>query len=125
MPDIKEEAKFRDFLAQKYERKRWYLPASDDMHNEARRQNELADDKIVPNKALPLINKTVANDNTKIALSFPTTVPPKSQVRILALNLLNVIYFIFAYIYSGVLLFISLFCCVASIKRVCYVTFWR
>jgi hypothetical protein len=38
---LREEAKFRDFLAHKYERKRWYLPASDDMHNEAQRQNEL------------------------------------------------------------------------------------
>lgn len=109
MPDIKEEAKFRDFLAQKYERKRWYLPASDDMHNEARRQNELADDKIVPNKALPLINKTVANDNTKIALSFPTTVPSKSQVRILALNFLNVIYFIFAYIFRRSIMYFHCF----------------
>lgn len=35
--DIREEAKFRDFLAHKYERKRLYLPASDDMHNEAQR----------------------------------------------------------------------------------------
>jgi Arf-GAP domain and FG repeat-containing protein 1 len=37
MLDIREEAIFRDFLAHKYERRRWYLPASDDMHNQARR----------------------------------------------------------------------------------------
>ena len=37
--ESKDENKRREFMAQKYERKRWYVAPTESMHEEARKQN--------------------------------------------------------------------------------------
>ena len=38
-PDSKDENKIRDFMSQKYEKKRWYVAPSESMYEEARTMN--------------------------------------------------------------------------------------
>lgn len=38
-PDSKDENKIKDFMCQKYEKKRWYVAPTDSMHQEAKRRN--------------------------------------------------------------------------------------
>ena len=38
-PDSKDESKIRDFMTQKYEKKRWYVAPTEAMHEEARKSN--------------------------------------------------------------------------------------
>ena len=38
-PDSKDETKIKDFMCQKYEKKRWYVAPTETMHEEARKLN--------------------------------------------------------------------------------------
>ena len=51
-PDSKDEMKIRDFMAAKYEKKRWYVAPTESMLDEARKQNTIPEKK--PEQARPL-----------------------------------------------------------------------
>ena len=51
-PDSKDELKVRDFMAAKYEKKRWYVAPTDSMLGEARKQNTIPEKK--PDQTRPL-----------------------------------------------------------------------
>ncbi|XP_062566065.1 uncharacterized protein LOC134228425 isoform X2 [Saccostrea cucullata] len=59
-PDSRDEQKIKDFMAQKYERKRWYQAPTEAMKEEARQVNESATNRNVPTRPL----KTILGDKT-------------------------------------------------------------
>lgn len=59
-PDSRDEQKIKDFMAQKYERKRWYQAPTDSMKEEARQINESATNRQPPTRQL----KTLLGEKT-------------------------------------------------------------
>lgn len=59
-PDSRDEQKIKDFMAQKYERKRWHQAPTDSMKEEARQINESATNRQPPTRQL----KTLLGDKT-------------------------------------------------------------
>lgn len=69
--DSREEHKVKDFMIQKYERKRWHVPPTDALKEEARRLNESAFNKQITTKPL----RSLLGENA------PKLVVQNSQVR--------------------------------------------
>lgn len=59
-PDSRDEQKIKDFMAQKYERKRWYQAPTESMKEEARQVNEAATNRQPPTRQL----KTLLGEKT-------------------------------------------------------------
>lgn len=68
-PESKDENKRKDFMSQKYEKKRWYVAPTESMYEDARQQNTP-----IPQPGKPIKN-LVGNNLPKLV------VHPNNQVR--------------------------------------------
>ncbi|XP_061171402.1 arf-GAP domain and FG repeat-containing protein 1-like isoform X2 [Saccostrea echinata] len=79
-PDSRDEQKIKDFMAQKYERKRWYQAPTEAMKEEARQVNESATNRQVPTRPL----KTILGDKTPklvVQNQSPQTTPKNQAAQ--------------------------------------------
>ena len=60
-PDSKDEQKIRDFMSQKYEKKRWYVQPTETMHEEARKQNAPVRQENTSSKPLRTLGNNIPN----------------------------------------------------------------
>nr|XP_022288320.1 arf-GAP domain and FG repeat-containing protein 1-like isoform X1 [Crassostrea virginica] len=79
-PDSRDEQKIKDFMAQKYERKRWYQAPTESMKEEARQVNEAATNRQPPTRQL----KTLLGEKTPqlvIQNQSPQTTPKNQAAQ--------------------------------------------
>ncbi|XP_048745224.2 arf-GAP domain and FG repeat-containing protein 1-like isoform X3 [Ostrea edulis] len=79
-PDSRDEQKIKDFMAQKYERKRWYQAPTDSMKEEARQINESATNRQPPTRQL----KTLLGEKTPqlvVQNQSPQTTPKNQAAQ--------------------------------------------
>ncbi|XP_064614873.1 arf-GAP domain and FG repeat-containing protein 1-like isoform X2 [Liolophura sinensis] len=76
-PDSREEQRVKDFMVQKYEKKRWYVAPTETMKEEARHQNELALSNLNTKSTRP-IKSMLGEGATKLPLhtNQSNAVPP-------------------------------------------------
>ncbi|XP_074657842.1 uncharacterized protein LOC141910878 [Tubulanus polymorphus] len=75
-PDSKDEQKVRDFMTQKYEKKRWYVAPTDAMKEEARKMNEIVDKKSETRPLKTLLGSNVPKINVQTTKSNSLPHPP-------------------------------------------------